>query len=252
VTSGQAEGEWLQWSPGGKLFFDDEDFHSFRMNPDGSARARVPDRDTNAAYGTSCGSEAMVFALIRDNTFNLFRQDLATGEIKQLTFERDAERPTCTGDGKTIYFDNNLDGPALKRVSANGGTAEVLAANSLNASLSADEKRIAFFQFSDPHKVQLVIENVDGGNKSFLPADGIARAPRWAPDGSALILDKFTGAGSNLFYQPIDGGKPTQITHFNSEPLGVSAYAFSPDGKQIAITRARINDSDLVMFSNFR
>lgn len=27
---------------------------------------------------------------------------------------------------------------------------------------------------------------------------------------------------------------------------------FSPDGKQIAIARARVNDSDLVMFSNFR
>jgi Tol biopolymer transport system component len=56
----------------------------------------------------------------------------------------------------------------------------------------------------------------------------------------------------NLFYQPLDGGKPTQITHFDSEPLGIAAYAFSPDGKQIAITRSRTNDSDLVMFSNFR
>ena len=50
VTTGQAEGSWLQWSSDGKLFFDDEDFHGFRMNPDGSSRARVPDRDTSAAY----------------------------------------------------------------------------------------------------------------------------------------------------------------------------------------------------------
>ncbi len=77
-------------------------------------------------------------------------------------------------------------------------------------------------------------------------------SPTWTPDGSALVLSKLTGAGSNLFYQPLDGTKPTQLTHFDTEPLWISAYAFSPDSKQIAITRARINDSNLVMFSNFR
>jgi Tol biopolymer transport system component len=73
----------------------------------------------------------------------------------------------------------------------------------------------------------------------------------WAPDGRALILAKATGAAGNLFYQPLDGSKPTQITHFDSEPLAIEEYSFSPDGKQVAITRARVNDSDLVMFSNF-
>jgi len=185
--------------------------------------------------------------------FNLFRQSSATGEIKQLTFEHDAERPTCTRDGKTVYFDNNLDGPAVKRVSTNGGKPEVVAANSENASLSPDEKRIAFFQSAGAHKVEIVVQEVDGGgNKVFLSSEQVVRSPQWAPDGHALILDKRTGAGSNLFYQPLDGSKPTQLTHFDSEPLWISAYSLSPDRKQIAITRAHVNDSDLVMFSNFR
>ena len=71
---------------------------------------------------------------------------------------------------------------------------------------------------------------------------------RW----QALILDKLTGAGSNLFYQPLDGAKPTQITHIDSEPLAIGMFSISPDGKQIAIGRSKVNDSDLVMFSNFR
>jgi Tol biopolymer transport system component len=256
ITSGQSEGNWLQWSPEGQLFFDDEDFHAFRMNPDGSARARVPDRDTNAAYGISCGSRAIVFAQLRDNMLNLFRQNLANGEIKQLTSEHDAEWPTCTRDGKTVYYNDNLEGPSLKRVSTDGGTTEVVATNSPNGvSLSPDNKRVAFFQFSNSgsdHKFWLVIKDLETGTQTTLPATGVVRRPDWTPDGSALILSKATGAGSNLFYQPLDGSKPTQVTHFDSEPLRVSAYAFSPDGKQIAITRARINDSDLVMFSNFR
>ena len=85
-----------------------------------------------------------------------------------------------------------------------------------------------------------------------MPANDVIRVPAWTPDGKSLVIDKATGAGTNLFYQPLDGSNATQITHFNTEPLLIPAFAFSPDGKQIAITRANAHDSDLVMFKNFR
>ena len=256
MSSGQTDGGWLRWSNDGKLLFTDGDFHAFGMNPDGSARVRVPDRDTNASYPTSCGQGAFVVALLRDNMLNLFHYSQGTGEMKQLTFERDAEAPVCTKDGKSVYYVDNFEGPALKRVPASGGAPEVVAAKAPNgAELSSDEKRITFFQLSGSsgeHKVLIVVQNVDGGNQISLPSIGVVHIPEWAPDGRALILNKSTGAGSNLFYQPLDGSKPTQITHFDTEPMRIADYAFSPDGKQIAITRARVNDSNLVMFSNFR
>lgn len=255
VTNGQAEGGGLQWSADGKLYFEDNSFHSFRMSPDGSGRVRVPDRDTNAVDATSCGSN-LAFVTMKNNTLNLSLQDSATGNTKQLTSEKDTEQPICTRDGKTIYYVDFLEGPSLKRISTSGGTAELVAtAVTAGASVSPDDKRIAFTQFSsvgDEHKVVLVIENIDGSNKIMLPAKDMVRAPRWTADGTALILDKQDGAGSNLFYQPLDGSKPTQMTHFDAEPLFVVEFAPSPDGKQIAITRAKVNDSDLVMFSNFR
>jgi hypothetical protein len=52
--------------------------------------------------------------------------------------------------------------------------------------------------------------------------------------------------------QPLAGGAPVQLTHFDSEPAVVSAYAWSRDSKKFAITRARYNDTDVVMFSGFR
>ena len=256
VTTGQAEGGWLQWSPDGRIFFEDSDFHSFRMNADGSSRARVPDRETNAAFGSSCGPDAVVFAEIKDNMLNLYRQNTTTGEIKQLTSERDSESPVCTRDGKTVYYIDNLDGPALKRVSTAGGAPEVVAQSAANgSSLSPDDRRIAFFQFSggvSVHKVSIVIKNLDGSGQVELPSTGVVNRPGWAPDGKALVVAKRTGSGANLFYQPLDGSPPTQLTHFDTEPLWVAAYGFSPDGKQIAVTRARVNDADLVMFKNFR
>jgi hypothetical protein len=51
---------------------------------------------------------------------------------------------------------------------------------------------------------------------------------------------------------PLTGGPAVQLTHFDSEPGVVAAYAWSRDGKKFAISRARYNDSDVVMFSGFR
>jgi Tol biopolymer transport system component len=251
VTPGQAEGEWLQWGSDGKVYFNDEELHTFRMNPDGSSRVQIPDRETSAFYAISCGPDAVVFALLRDNNLNLFRQSSGTAEMKQLTFERDAENPVCTKDGKSVYYIDYFES-SLKRVSTVTGVSEVVAQGWGNgASLSPDDKRMAFLQYGE-HKTTLVVQDLDGGNKIYLSSSKVVRRPDWAPDGRALILDKATGAGSNLFYQPLDGSKPTQLTHFGTEPLQVVAYSFSPDGKQIAVTRARVNDSDVVMFSNFR
>jgi eukaryotic-like serine/threonine-protein kinase len=255
LTPGQAEGGWSHWGVDGKIYFNDEDFHSFRMNPDGSSLERVPERDANAAYGTACGPNAVIFAVLRNNNLSLFRQDTATHEIKQLTFERDAEWPVCTRDGSSVFYNDFFEGPAIKRLSTNGSSsASTYTGAAAYAELSSDDKRIAFFQFSSTggeHKNVVVVQDLDGGNRIELPSIGVHHAI-WAPDSRALIVSKSTGAGSNLFYQPLDGSKPTQITHFDSEPLWVSSFSISPDGRQIAIGRARVNDSDLVTFSNFR
>ena len=255
ISTGQVSG-WLRWSSDGKLLVNDQNFHSFKMDPTGSGRVQVPDRDTNAAYAISCGPDAFVVGMLANDMLNLFRYDRLMRDKKQLTNERDAEQPVCTRDGKWIYYENNLEGPALKRAPTDGGKPEVVAKNAFNGvALSPDDKRIAYQSFSGmngEHKTQIVVQDVDGGNKSFLPSMGVVRTPVWAPDGRGLILDKATGAGSNLFYQPLDGSASTQITHFNSEPRFIPAYDVSPDGKQIAITRARVNDADLVIFQKFR
>jgi Tol biopolymer transport system component len=75
----------------------------------------------------------------------------------------------------------------------------------------------------------------------------------WTPDGHALTyVHNTTGNTTNVYMQPLAGGAPVQLTHFDSEPAVVSAYAWSRDGKKFAITRARYNDTDVVMFSGFR
>ena len=250
ISPGQAD-EAQDWGSDNKIYFSDPQLHIFRMDPDGRSREQISDHAGQVFYGVPCGPDAMVLGSLRENNVVLFLQNRASGEMKQLTSERDAESPTCTKDGKFLYYHDGF-GPSLKRVSTSGGAPEVVAKGAVSgADLSPDEKRITFVQFAE-HNTSIVVQDLDGGNKLTFSTNAVTHSPRWSPDGRALILAKATGAGSNLFYQPLDGSSPTQLTHFNTEPLGIDSYYFAPDGKQIAVTRTRVNDSDLVMFSSFR
>ena len=99
-----------------------------------------------------------------------------------------------------------------------------------------------------------MIQSVDGGPPAkVLPAPITSGDPQWSPDGKGIVYTREAADdGHALFYQPLDGGPPTRLTHFDSEPLAIASFCFSPDGKKIAVSRARDNDSDLIMFSNFR
>jgi Tol biopolymer transport system component len=75
----------------------------------------------------------------------------------------------------------------------------------------------------------------------------------WTPDGRCIsyLLDP-SGNTRHLHVQPLQGGPPVQLTHFDTEPSNILAYAWSRNGKKIAVTRARFNDTDIVMFNGFR
>jgi hypothetical protein len=53
----------------------------------------------------------------------------------------------------------------------------------------------------------------------------------------------------NIWAQPIDGGPPKQLTNFKSR--FIKRYAFSRDGKQIALSRSIVT-SDIVLIKDFR
>jgi Tol biopolymer transport system component len=82
-----------------------------------------------------------------------------------------------------------------------------------------------------------------------LPLPNFALPPAWSPDGRGLIyLDSPAGVG-NLWLQPLAGGTPKQLTNFTSAQI--YGFAWSPDGKQLAVARGTTS-SDVVLITNFR
>jgi hypothetical protein len=84
-----------------------------------------------------------------------------------------------------------------------------------------------------------------------LPAilDRVWARLRWTLDGQSVVYVVAAGGFDNLWAQPVAGGPRRALTHFTSHRI--YHFAFSHDGKQIAISRGTPS-SDVVLISNFR
>jgi eukaryotic-like serine/threonine-protein kinase len=268
ITSEQQSGEGLSWTADGKLLVVDHvGGHAYLMDADGSHRvALLPllEREIHAPVVhslTACGTpDTAVFSAGPANVsvLYLYRLNLSSGELKRLTNETLVIRPSCTPDGKWVVYQSSSAGADhIMKVSGDGGTSVQLATGAVfNPHVSPDGKFVIYGHVigeGAKQKREFVIQSIEGG----APARVLSPAAMmyqfgWFPDGQALMVVQDTGLARNLFRLPLAGGDPVQLTHFDSEPLLVSAAAWSRDGKKLAITRQRRNTTDAVMFTNFR
>jgi len=70
---------------------------------------------------------------------------------------------------------------------------------------------------------------------------------RWTPDGRGIAFPSATPNPQNLWVQPLDGSPAHQLTHLTDETPIVD-FAWSNDGKRLAIARARMT-RDIVLFT---
>ena len=72
---------------------------------------------------------------------------------------------------------------------------------------------------------------------------------RWDANGRSLLYTKDEDGVGNIWRQPIEGGKPTQVTHFVSDQI--DGFDVSRDGKQLLMERGRTT-SDAVLIRDLR
>ena len=264
ISTEQATGYDLAWTASGKLLQRDFAMHIYLTNADGSGRTRVLENDAVDFFANACGTGdlIMISRVLEENAPNLWRFNLTTGELKQVTSGVDIEKGSCTPDGKWVVYNSNTgvsQGIIFKVPSEGGNPVELARGTSFSPLVSPDGQTIAYGKTEGQGSIarsKIVVQRLDDGKI----AEEINLAPRyewqklaWTPDGKGLTLvHNTTGGVQNLYIVPLKGGAEVQLTHFDSEPGVIAAYAWSPDGKKLAITRARYNDSDVVMFSGFR
>ncbi|HLJ26856.1 MAG TPA: protein kinase [Candidatus Angelobacter sp.] len=196
----------------------------------------------------------LLYASLRDRGFHLWRSSLDGYNSVRLTSGPWKEtQAASTPDGKWVVYTSNPAGfEALWKVSINGGVPTVLTShNSNKPSVSPDGVLLACKYADDPGGTwSTVILRVGTGEvvRSF-PAIPQESAVRWSADGRNLLFDVTDAGTSNIWAQPVDGGKARQLTHF-SEGL-IFSFAPSPDGKALACVRGT-RTSNLVLIHTAR
>jgi Tol biopolymer transport system component len=267
ISSEQASGYSLAWTAAGKLLQRDVWGHSYITAGDGSTQARLLEDTGLSFYPTACGSGDLVVVsrLLESNAANLWRLNVATGALKQLTFGKADFLPSCTPDGRWVVYSGIQPTDKLQhifKVSIDGGEPVELAKGQVFVpAVSPNGTFVAYGRIDGQGasaKSKFIVQKLEGGApmqeiESPTTYSWQRQQLAWTPDGRALTyIHHTTGSTTNVYAQPLAGGPPLQLTHFNSEPALVYAYAWSRDGKKFAITRARYNDTDVVMFSGFR
>jgi serine/threonine protein kinase len=266
ISTQQATGYDLAWTASGKLLRKDVNWHIEETNVDGSNRIRLVESDSLLFSAMPCGTGDLVVVgrVLEDNRPNVWLLNTVSGQLKRLTFGIDVEKGDCTPDGKWLLYaeDGASDGVGhIYKVSTLGGTpAELARGTSFSPVVSPDGKLIAYGKTEGQGastKSKIVVQKLEDGAIEKL-VDVLApfddwHALGWTPDGKALsFVHNTTGSTQNVYMLSLSGGIPVPLTHFASEPVSVPAYAWSKDGKKFALTRARYNDTDVVLFSGFR
>jgi Tol biopolymer transport system component len=249
--------------PSGMLLMQDSKSEFSLAQEDGSGRVPLfKDKDYEGSLSVCGGGHFIVFGSrgVGGSGSNVWRADARGRNLKRLTEGGQDMFPHCSPDGAWVIYNSfSASESRIMRTSIQGGAPSVVAqGHFIGARYSPDGKRIAaFIDVGETEKIAII--SSDGGallrTFDLAPRGTLAWISfwdysmlHWTPDGRALTYPLLQGTAMNLWEQPVAGGPPQQLTHFND---GIIAYDWSPDGKRLAITRARAS-SDVVLISNFR
>jgi serine/threonine protein kinase/Tol biopolymer transport system component len=181
---------------------------------------------------------------------NLWRMDTAGGNATQLTFGHNEAAPACSSDAQWVYYKDVADSQRLKRTPIEGGKPETVSDDIAGPyALSPDGTAIAAFDVRElDHKLVLELVSIADRKVAYHDVDQRASAPlSFSPDGKAIVFTVREKGIDNLWVQPLDGSSAHPLTHFTGEVIG--RFAFSLDGKKIAIERGHVA-SDAVLLSD--
>jgi serine/threonine protein kinase/Tol biopolymer transport system component len=247
LMSHQQIWEW-NWTRDGKLLIP-QSGSLLAVTPTGEQSTVLSDGKGAADQSVVCGN-SIVYRLLSQNAgaaINLWKADAAGTNPMQLTSGRNERHPQCSPDGKWVYFVEQTENQALKRVPLSGGNAETLIEEPSDGYvLSPDGKFTAQLDVRElDHKLVLNVFDLENKKMTYRDIDQRASDPiNFSADSKAILYTVRQRGVDNLWEQPLDGGAFKALTHFTAEKI--ARFKVSLDATQIAIERGH-NESDAVL-----
>jgi len=235
-----------------------------RVSPDGSRQATLlsdPSETLRLSSVCSRGGPILFSTYLREGktSYNIWRVDANGSRPKQLTSGKNENRPLCSPDGASFYYEDNVSNWIMK-MPIDGGSPELIKASVLPngfmegaANFSLDGRWMPEIETTtDPatqastHKVALVdlATNTETSVKYIVPRADISAPIAITPDGKAVAYTIVENGVGNVWAQPLDGSPGHRLTNFTSDRI--RTFQFSPDGKSLAVVRYHVV-SDVVL-----
>ena len=263
LTTTKSDGIGLAWMPDGRLLSQDVQSKFWLTSIDSKERILAFDGNEDA-WGFSICDRGKFLVFGRLNGV-IWRVDTDGRNLRALSKGRLDYNPDCSPDGKWIIYSSKSErekGDDLVRIPSDGGATKSILGKSVPGicgRFSPEGSSIGVILMEDENSNRVTFAVVDAHTGAFkktfdipnsgsLPNNACQWILRWTPDGKGLTYALSLGGNTNLWVQPISGGPPQQIAHF---PDKIIAYAWSEDGKQLAVARSN-GSSDIVVFRNFR
>jgi serine/threonine protein kinase len=250
----------VSWISDGQLLQNDSS-GVFTSAADGSDRRQLfGSSGIVATEAVACsGSNSMVFTRILPSEYQVWMADQSGANPRQLSPGPGDDFPTCTPDGRWVIYSSYPPGEQATRfmkVAPNGGEPVEMAhfeKYPFGPQVSPDGRLLAYLQYSvvsGKETMKALVADLETGKtrRDYVVQSG-AEQLKWAPDGTALTYVTTNGHSQSVVRQPLDGKPATTVLHFDSEPLLIPAYDWSPDGKRLALVRAPYHNTDVITFS---
>jgi serine/threonine protein kinase/dipeptidyl aminopeptidase/acylaminoacyl peptidase len=239
TVSSRTESSTISWT-GNRILYSE-----WAWTP-GSAPQQLL-QDSRNLTGSSDGS-VLVFA----RSTGLWRADGSGGRQILLT-AGDAFEPIVTPDNQWVIFLSARTGTQSPWiVPLDGGEPRQLIdmfAGSPAFDISRDGRRVIFPSRDDQtgQPTAVICELTSCRQARIVSAFASTRI-RWTPDGRSFAYIEPVSR-KNIWTRPLSGGTSTPLTHF--EDRTIVDFDYSPDGRQIAVSR-RLETNDIVVFKGLR
>jgi tricorn protease len=229
--------------------------------------SRLTDFDGDDNYPSWLDGETLAFLSARSGRKNVFRMNMATGEVSQLTFhDGSAVRfPRASADGSVIAyeFEDGLwtispDGGEPRRLSIQVAADDVknpierkkASKDAGDLAISPDGKLAAFVVHGDVFVTGIVSKDEQKVAKPFTAR--VTNSPErekdlsWSPDGKTLLFSSAVNGDDDLYLaRRADEDVPWpetfdfELERLTDSPAEEYGARFSPDGERIAYIRGK-------------
>jgi serine/threonine protein kinase len=201
---------------------------------------------------TSDGRTIVYTSMDPASNGNLWKIDADGRRAVQLASGNSISPMVTRDDRSVVFISPPLSGGTLSPwiVSLAGGPPTPLAKDHVMPGTldpSPDGKSVVFVSLGEPARIVICELPTCSARRSLPLPPNLSRPLRWMPSGREVA---YVVAG-NLWSVPTTGGaSPRQLTHFTDNRT-IEAFAWSNDGKRLAIARTTVIN-DIVWFKGLR